>query len=121
MSTGLQLNVITFNKGAYITIEGKTSNNCFYILRSGNVSISREGQKEVDNLNPGDFFGVISAMSSHPHIETAQALTDVSLIVVQKDQFPLLIQKNNPVAMKIILSFSRKLRELDKSITELSI
>ena len=76
---------------------------------------------EVETLKPGVYFGVISAMSNHNHIETALALTDVSLIMVQKDQFPLLIQKNNPVAMKIILSFSRKLRELDTSIAELTL
>lgn len=119
--SSLQLNIVNFTKNAYITIEGKASNNCFYIIRSGNVSITREAQKESETLNPGDFFGVISAMSCHNHIETAQALTDVSLIMVQKDQFPLLIQKNNPVAMKIILSFSRKLRELDTSITEMTL
>ncbi len=119
--SSLQLNVVNFTKNAYITIEGKFSNNCFYIIRSGNVSVTREAQKDVESLKPGDFFGVISAMSGHNHIETAIALTDVSLIMVQKDQFPLLIQKNNPVAMKIILSFSRKLRELDTSITELTL
>nr|HPO50886.1 Crp/Fnr family transcriptional regulator [Spirochaetota bacterium] len=119
--SSLQLNVVNFTKNAYITIEGKFSNNCFYIIRTGNVLISREAQKETETLKPGDFFGVISAMSTHNHIETSQALTDVSLIMVQKDQFPLLIQKNNPVAMKIILSFSRKLRELDTSITEMTL
>jgi len=123
MSTNtLQLNVVNFSKNAYITIEGKSSNNCFYILKSGIVTVTREALKnEVDKLNPGDFFGVISAMSSHNHIETSIAVTDVSAIVVQKDQFPLLIQKNTPVAMKIILSFSKKLRELDQSITELTL
>jgi len=48
---------------------------------------------------PGDFFGVVSTMSSHSHIETAQALTDVTLISVQKDQYGQLIQNNTPVAM----------------------
>lgn len=118
----LQLQVVNFIKNAYIIIEGKASNNCFYIIRSGNVVISKEAEKnKTETLNPGDFFGVISAMANHNHIETAMALTDVSLIVVHKDQFPLLIQKNNPVAMKIVLSFSRKLRELDTAIAELTL
>lgn len=118
----LQLNVVNYNKGAYITIEGKASNNCFYIIRMGSVQVTREAlRNETETLKTGDFFGVISAMSGHDHIETSVALTDVSLIMVVKDQFPLLIQKNNPVAMKIILSFSRKLRELDTSIAELTL
>jgi len=121
-NTLLQLQVVNFIKNAYITIEGKATNNCFYIIRSGNVLISKESEKnKTETLNPGDFFGVISAMSNHNHIETAMALTDVSLIMVHKEQFPLLIQKNNPVAMKIVLSFSRKLRELDTAIAELTL
>ena len=59
-------------------------------------------------------------MSNRKYIETVVAKTDVSLIVVNCNQFPLLIQKNTPIAMKIILSFSKRLRELDKSIAELS-
>ena len=115
MSNGLQLNVINFTKDAYITIEGKASNDNFYIIRTGNVSVIKEALNENETLKPGDFFGVISAMSNHNYIENSMALTNVSLIVVRKDQFPLLIQKNNPIAMKIILSFSRKLKTSTKS------
>jgi CRP-like cAMP-binding protein len=122
MSNQLQLEVIKFNKGAYITIEGKSSNGLFYIIRTGTVTLSKEASdNQGEILNPGDFFGVVSAMSGHNYIETTTANSDVSLIMVNKNQFPLLIQKNNPIAMKIILSFSRKLRELDKSITEMSL
>ncbi len=121
MSIQSQLNVINFKKSAYITIEGKTSNNTFYIIRNGTVNVSREALSETEALKPGDFFGVISAMSNHNNIETSVAITDVSLIEVHRDQFPLLIKKNNQVAMKIILSFSKKLRELDTYMTEISL
>ncbi len=117
----LKLDMVNFPRNAYITIEGKTSNNIFYIIRNGNIIVMRESFNETENLNPGDFFGVISAMSTHDYIETSIAKTDVSLIKVHKDQFPLLIQKNNPVAMKIILSFSKKLRELDTYMAEISL
>lgn len=122
MTNPLQLDVIKFNKGAYMTIEGKTSNGMFYIIRTGSVTLSKDiSDNQSETLNPGDFFGVVSAMSGHNYIDTTVALTDVSLIMVSKNQFPLLIQKNAPIAMKIILSFSRKLRELDKSMTELTL
>jgi CRP-like cAMP-binding protein len=77
--------------------------------------------KEEDTLGPGDFFGVISTMSGHSHIETAQALTSVTLIAVQRDQYSQLIQDNTPVAMKIILHFSRRMRYLDESLTQLTL
>jgi CRP-like cAMP-binding protein len=82
MSSPLQLSMVNFNKGAYIVVEGKQNADFFYIIRSGKVRISKEVEvveEEGGNvLGPGDFFGVVSTMSSHSHIETAQALTDIS-------------------------------------------
>ncbi len=121
MGSDLQLNVVTFKKDAYVIVEGKNSNNLFFIIKAGQVCLVKEGSNNREMLNPGDFFGVIAAMSNHNHLESAIALTDIMLIVVHKDQFPLLIQKNNPIAMKIILSFSRRLRELDTSMAEISL
>lgn len=121
MEERLQLNIVNYYKGAYVIIEDRPSNGQFYIIKKGTVSISREASNHVETLHPGDFFGVISAMSGHKYIETAIAETDISLIIVNRNQFPLLIQKNAPIAMKIILSFSKRLRELDKSIAELSV
>ena len=72
-------------------------------------------------LKPGDFFGVVSTMSAHSHIETAQALTDVSLIAVKREQYGVLIEKNTPVAIKIIQQFARRTRYLDQALTRLTL
>jgi CRP-like cAMP-binding protein len=124
MSNPLQLSIVNFNKDAYIIVEGKQRADNFYIVRSGKIRISKEVEvveEEGGNiLGPGDFFGVVSTMSSHSHIETAQALTDVSLISVHRDQYGLLIEKNSPVAMKIIEGFSRRMRYLDEALARLT-
>ncbi len=124
MSNPLQLSIVNFNKGAYIIVEGKQKADYFFIIRSGKVRISKEAEvveEEGGNLlGPGDFFGVVSTMSSHSHVETAQAMTDVSLIAVHRDQYGLLIEKNNPVAMKIIEQFSRRMRYLDEALARLT-
>lgn len=125
MSAPLQLSIVNFTKGAYIIVEGKANADYFFILRSGKVRISKEVEvveEEGGNiLGPGDFFGVVSTMSSHSHIETAQAITDVSLISVHREQYGLLIEKNTPVAMKIIESFSRRMRYLDEALARLTL
>jgi CRP-like cAMP-binding protein len=125
MTGQLQLKFINFSKGAYIIVEGKHNADQFYIIRRGKVAISKEtevvAEEEGNILGPGDFFGVISTMSSHSHIETAQALTNVSLISVRKEQYPQLIQQNTPVAMKIILQFSRRMRYLDEALIKLTL
>ncbi|MDR0503097.1 MAG: cyclic nucleotide-binding domain-containing protein [Treponema sp.] len=125
MAAPLQLTFVNFSKDAYIIVEGKKNADRFYIIRSGTVRLSKEAQivaeEQGDTLGPGDFFGVVSTMSGHSHIETAQAITDVTLISVQKDQFSQLIQNNSPVAMKIILQFSKRMRYMDDALTKLTL
>ena len=121
----LQLAFINFTAKSYVIVEGKRNADRFFIIRSGKVRLSKEVQivaeETGDTLGPGDFFGVVSTMSGHSHIETAQALTDVTLISVQKDQFSQLIQNNAPVAMKIIMQFSRRMRYLDEAYTRIAL
>jgi len=125
MANQLQLAFVNFKKDSYIIVEGKQNADRFFIIRQGKVRISKEVEvveEEKGNiLGPGDFFGVVSTMSGHSHIETAQALTDVTLISVQKDQYVQLIQNNTPVAMKIILQFSKRMRYLDEALTRLTL
>ncbi len=125
MNNPLQLSLVNFRKGAYIIVEGKQKADYFYIIRQGQVQISKEVEiveEEGGNLlSPGDFFGVVSTMSSHSHIETARAVTDVVLISVHRDQYGLLIEKNTPVAMKIIQQFSKKMRYLDEELTRITL
>lgn len=125
MDSPLQLAFVNFKKDSYIIVEGKANADRFYIIKAGKVRISKAVEvveEEGGNIyGPGDFFGVISTMSSHSHIETAQAITDVTLISVRKDQYGLLIEKNTPVAMKIIQGFSRRMRFLDEALTRLTL
>ena len=123
MANPLQLSIVNFHRDSYIIVEGKQDAVAFYIIRSGKVGVSKEVkivEEEGGVLGPGDFFGVVSTMSSHSHIETAQALTDVSLIAVRREQYDVLIKNNSPVAMKIIQGFSKRMRYLDEAVTRLT-
>jgi CRP-like cAMP-binding protein len=125
MAGQLQLAFVNFKKDSYIIVEGKQNADRFFIIRQGKVRVSKEVEvveEEGGNvLGPGDFFGVVATMSVHSHIETARALTDVTLISVAKDQYGQLIQNNTPVAMKIILQFSKRMRYLDDALTRLTL
>jgi len=125
MAGQLQLSFVTFNKDSYIVVEGKENADRFFIINQGKVRISKEVEVVAEEggnvLGPGDFFGVVSSMSSHSHIETAQAMTDVVLISVHRDQYSELIQKNTPVATKIILQFSKRLRYLDEALSRITL
>ncbi len=119
-----QFKVENYVANSFIVVEGKRGADNFYIIREGKVKLSKENPVSAEEpfsiAGPGDFFGVISCMSGHPRTETAIALTNVSLISVEREQFGILIQKNPAVAMKIIRFFSRKLRDFDTAITRLT-
>ena len=125
MPDQLQLSFVTFKKDSYIVVEGKENADRFFIINQGKVRISKDVEVVAEEggniLGPGDFFAVVSSMASHSHIETAQALTDVVLISVHRDQYSELIQKNTPVAMKVILQFSKRLRYLDEALSRLTL
>ena len=96
----------------------------FYIIRSGSVRIDRElniNDEENNILKPGDFFGIVSTMSNHTHIDNAVALEDCTLISVRPNQYSLLIERNTAIAMKIINGFSKQVRFLDQTLTRLNI
>jgi CRP/FNR family transcriptional regulator len=113
-----------YQPNSFVIVENKKNADHFYIILKGKLKVQKENEVEGDESNPilgpGDFFGVISAMSNHARIESVIAITPVVLILVYRDQFGLLIQKNAPVAMKIIRYFAKKLRLFDQTITRLT-
>ena len=125
MAGPLQLTFVNYKKDSYIVVEGKSNADRFYIIRQGKVRLFKDVEVVEEEggsvLGPGDFFGVVSTMSSHSQIETAQAMTDVTLISVMKEQYGQLIQNNTPVAMKIIQQFSKRMRFLDEALTRLTL
>ena len=118
----LKLSLANFKPNTYIVVENKKDNDYFFIIRQGRVRISKSISPllgETDSmLGPGDFFGVIGAMTGHPRIETALAIDEVSLIVCKRNQFGFLIKKNAPLALKIIRSFSNSLRHFDLELAK---
>ncbi|MDR2601154.1 MAG: cyclic nucleotide-binding domain-containing protein [Spirochaetaceae bacterium] len=119
-----QLSIVNHPEGNYITIEGKEKETRFFIVQKGSVGISNSipfiTNKKNSTLGPGDFFGVIAAMSGFTQIETTMSLSAVELVVVDKSQFEGLIRFNTPIAMKIIQQFSRRVRQLNSILTELT-
>lgn len=120
----LQLSFVSFKKGTFLLIEGNTESNRFYIIQSGNVRCFKTNEIPGSApvlLGPGDFVGVIPCMSDHSQIETVTALTDVTAISVKREQYPELISKNTSVAMKIIRTFSQRMRTMNETLAKLTL
>jgi CRP-like cAMP-binding protein len=121
----LKLKIEKYKPNSLIFIEGNQKTDNFYIIKNGNVQINRihefpdEQGKNV--YGPGDTFGVVSCLSYRPHIDTAKTLNSVEVISVEREQFIPLIQNNTGIALKILRSFSKKLREFDTAITRMAL
>lgn len=121
-----QLSIITYRNGMYAVVEGNRDSERFYIIQKGIVNITKGGKPVLQEggnatLGPGDFFGVVSSMAQKSQIETAQAITDTTLVTVNRNQYAGLIQFNTPIAMKIIQQFSRRMRSLNAQLTALTL
>ena len=120
----LQLSFVKFNPNSYILVEGNSVTDHFFIIQSGKVRCFHEVQipgKPPIEHGPGDFVGVISCMSGHLQTESVVAITPVVAIMVKKEQYPELIMRNTPVAMKIVRSFAKDMRALNDNLTKLTV
>ena len=115
----LQLQVNRFQAGSYIIVEGKEDNDHFYIIQKGTVSCQKGAHQYY--LGTGDFIGVVSCFANRPQTETAIAKTDVLAIAVKKSQYQELIVNNTPVALKIIKTFSNRMRQLNEELTKITL
>ncbi len=117
----LQLSFTNFKRNSYILIEGTPPTDRFYIIQQGKAQCYHETPIPMgtpSTLGPGDFVGVIPCMSGRDQVESVIALTDVSAIVVRREQYPDLIAKNAPVALKIVRSFAHNMRSLNDSLSQ---
>jgi CRP-like cAMP-binding protein len=128
MEEQLKLDLVRFQKEACIVFaEDKRIPTRFFIIREGKVRLYKKLHlalavgEQGEIIGPGDLFGVVSTMSGHTHVETAVALTDVVLIAVRQEQFGQFIQINTQVAKNILLTFSKRMRQLNESLAALTL
>jgi cAMP-dependent protein kinase regulator len=77
----------------------------FYIIKSGNVEISVVGSSGRTDvlavLSKGDYFGEIALVKKVPRTATATALSESSLLVLEKGDFELMMSQRINIAEKV--------------------
>jgi len=119
MSDNFQPAVVKFAKDSYVLVEGKQNADKFYIIREGKVRVSREAEtaKEGNVAGSGEMIGLVSAMAAHGYIESAQAVTDVTLLAIERKQYGDIVRRSTPLAINTIRQFSQQMRSLDEAVS----
>ncbi len=119
---GKNKNITFYKKGTYIYIEGEEDSDSVYIIENGEVEFSSSNQYiklNKESAKKGDIFGFISALINRPRNETSRAKVDTSVIIIPKNRFITLLQKNSEIAFKLLNYYADELRAYDNLIFSL--
>jgi tetratricopeptide (TPR) repeat protein len=110
-----------YKAGSIVYFEGDKS-DCIFILKSGRVVLNylrpETGEEIKEDIKPGEFFGVKSALGKYPREETAQTLTDTVVLQLRLDDFERIVLSNVQVVKKMLRVFSNQLRRIGRAVRE---
>jgi uncharacterized protein len=103
-----------FAAGDKIVREGDAGDEMFIILQ-GKVSIE-VGDITVGEMNSGDFFGEMSLIDNAPRSATVTATELVLVFAINDANFERIIAWEPVIAVRIMKSLSKRVRELNQEI-----
>jgi CRP-like cAMP-binding protein len=109
---------VHFSAGQTIFREGETGETMYYIL-SGAVQIVKNFvgvEREVNVLEPGDFFGEIAILHQRPRAASARAKTDVELAEVTSRNFEGMLTLDVEIPIRMLRSLSESLRHSQREL-----
>jgi len=113
---------LQFKSGSLIYFQGDPADKVF-ILQSGKVNLTYQdietGQDVHDLVQPGEFFGVKSALGRYPREENAMAMQDTTIMTFTVPEFETLAMANTRIVMKMLTVFSNQLRKIHKQVSSL--
>jgi len=113
---------LQYRSGSVIYFQGDAAEKIF-ILQSGQVNLGYQdietGEDVHDTVQPGEFFGVKSALGRYPREENAMAVRDTVVMALTVPEFEALTQTNTRIIMKMLKVFSNQLRRVHHQVSNL--
>ena len=92
----------------------------FYLVAEGTVKLTKQVQqeaKEIKQVTTGEYFGEIALFDDAPRWDSAIAVTNCTLLKLEKKQFLSIISQRPHIILEICRFLSKRLRETDKYLT----
>jgi CRP-like cAMP-binding protein len=102
--------------GAEIIAPG-TVNAMMYIVERGLVAVQIEGVT-VEQISEGNIFGEMGIVDPRPHTAHVFAVTDVSLYVINREQFLQLVGKAPTFSLRVMRILARRIRAMNARLSK---
>jgi len=113
---------LQYKSGSLVYFHGDPADKVF-ILQTGHVNLTYQdietGQDVHDAVQPGEFFGVKSALGRYPREENAMTIRDATVMAFTVPEFEALAAANTRIIMKMLKVFSNQLRKVHKQVSSL--
>lgn len=81
----------------------------FFVLLDGTVTVT-SGGRQLATLGAGDFFGELALLDGKARNATVHAATDVSLLVLSRQEFTSVVHDDPHVAVRMLPAIGARLR-----------
>jgi CRP-like cAMP-binding protein len=106
-------------KGEIIVHQNEPGSTMYVIIR-GRVKVTRTNEHFEEiylaERGPHDCFGEMSLLDGSPRFADVTAVTDCELIVLEREPFIRLLRDSPEVALKIMATLIRRIRETDQKV-----
>jgi general stress protein 26 len=115
-----QLSAVQYRAGDTVVRQGAPADK-FFIIASGEVEVVREDDgtsRRIARLGSGQFFGETAILRDAPRNATVRALTDTTLLVMDRDTFRSVVTQSLATSSNFDRVMTERLDELSRAQTE---
>jgi CRP/FNR family transcriptional regulator, cyclic AMP receptor protein len=103
---------IDLREGKELTVEGQPGREFFVIIEGD--AVVRRGDREINRLGAGDFFGEIALVDDRPRTATVVAETPLRALVVTDRAFRTLLDRSPEIESKVMSARAARLAPDDE-------
>ncbi|MDR1839779.1 MAG: cyclic nucleotide-binding domain-containing protein [Treponema sp.] len=111
-----------YHSGSVIYFQGDPADK-IYILQTGKVNLvyqDIETKLDIrDPVQPGEFFGVKSALGRYPREENAIAMSETTVMIFSVPEFEAFATANSRIILKMLKVFSNQMRRVHKQVSKI--
>jgi CRP/FNR family transcriptional regulator, cyclic AMP receptor protein len=106
--------LVRHGAGERIFVEGDDG-RCMYVVRSGQVSITKHGMV-LERVGPNGIFGEMALIDGSPRSATATAVEPTEIAPIDKSAFDHLVRRNPDFALRVMRLLVDRLRQTNANL-----